>query len=183
MRISIPIPSHAQLHGGGFEAGFYHPVLGIDHLLAMVSVGIISAMIGGRAIYSIPAAFVLTMITGAVAGFYNLSFLNDEFAIAVSVLLLGLIIAISKKIPIVFIMLFVMFFAYFHGHAHGVEMPKISSKLEYIGGFVLATVGLHLMGVAIVGLFNKFSAAKKTLSNIGSFIAGIGFYILYTKFF
>ena len=114
MEIRIPIPSHMQLHRGGFEAGFLHPVLGFDHLLAMVAVGIISTMIGGRAIYLVPLTFVVVMTIGSTFGFYGIEFIYDEVGIALSVIVLGLFISFSKKTSMVIAILFVSFFSFFH---------------------------------------------------------------------
>ncbi|MCH9812336.1 MAG: HupE/UreJ family protein [Epsilonproteobacteria bacterium] len=180
MQISIPIPSHAQLHGGGFEAGFLHPVLGVDHLLAMVAVGIISTMIGGRAIYLVPLSFVSVMFIGSLFGFYGMQFLYNEVGIAISLLLLGIFMSMRWKFSLFFGMSVVAFFAFFHGHAHGVEIPNISSVSHYISGFVVATILLHIAGVAIGLLGERLSQGVSFLSHVGSAISGIGIYILYT---
>lgn len=178
MKISIPIPSHVQLHGGGFEAGLLHPVLGFDHLLAMVAVGIISTQMGGRSVYLVPLSFVAIMFFGSLLGMNNIQFLYDEQGIALSVLILGLAIALDKKTPIFIGMLVVAFFAFFHGHAHGAELPRAVSKVEFISGFILATAILHLLGVFIGYIAHKFTKGTIFLSHLGSAIAGIGLYIL-----
>jgi len=179
MNISIPVLSHAQLHGGGFEAGFFHPVLGFDHLLAMVAVGIVSTLLGGRAIYIVPLSFVVVMFIGSVFGFSNITFFNDELGIAISVILLGLAIAMDRKIPLVVAMVFVSFFAFFHGHAHGLEIPSMSSVYKYASGFIVATIGLHVSGVIIGLVGEKFKHGRHVLRHIGSAIMGIGIYILF----
>ena len=123
---------HAHTFTGmvGFYDGLSHPVLGIDHFLAMVSVGIVSAQIGGRAIWTIPATFVLMMIIGGTIGmlievfFFNLeesAFIVVEYGIVFSVILLGLAIAIEKKIATNIIMFFICIFGMCHGLAHGME--------------------------------------------------------------
>lgn len=179
MHISIPIQTHLQLHGGGFEAGFFHPVLGFDHLLAMVAVGVISTLIGGRAIYLVPLSFVAVMIAGSLFGLYTSWVLYDEFGIALSVILLGLLIASEYKTSLIWSSILVAFFAFFHGHAHGVEIPNASSALWYITGFMIATILLHILGV-FIGIFSqKSKRGKNILSHIGSGMAGIGIYILY----
>ena len=179
MTITIPMPSHAQLHGGGFDAGFWHPVLGFDHLLAMVAVGIISTLIGGRAIYLVPMAFVSVMFIGSLFGYYHLTFVYDEIGIAISVILLGFFIAYGKRTSLVLGMVFVAFFAFFHGHAHGVEIPNVSSVPMYMSGFVLATILLHITGVGIGIGGEKIKHGKILVSHLGSAITGIGVYILY----
>ncbi len=179
MQISIPIPTHLQLHGGGFEAGFFHPVLGFDHLLAMVAVGIISTLIGGRAIYLVPFSFVAVMIVGSLFGVYTSFALYDEFGIALSVILLGLLIAFEYKTSLVWSSVLVTFFAFFHGHAHGVEIPNASSIMNYITGFMLATILLHILGVFIGIMSQKTNTGITFLSHIGSAMVGIGIYIFY----
>ncbi len=179
MQISIPIPSHAQLHGGGFEAGLFHPVLGLDHLLAMVAVGIVATIVGGRGVYLIPLAFVAIMFVGSLFGINNITWVNDEWGIAFSVFILGLFIMISKSYPLLLGILLVGFFGFFHGHAHGLEIPKISSATYYVMGFLLSTILLHLLGV-FIGLFGqKFEKGAEYISSLGAFIMFIGIYILY----
>lgn len=180
MQISIPIPSHAQLHGGGFEAGFLHPVLGFDHLLAMVAVGIISTIIGGRAIYLVPMSFVLVMFIGSLFGINGITFINDEIGIALSVIILGAFITLQRNVSLLTGMVLVAFFAFFHGHAHGVELPKVSSMVNYITGFMLATIFLHIAGVIIGVISARLKNGVYLLSHLGSMISGIGIYILYT---
>jgi len=179
MQISIPIPTHLQLHGGGFEAGFFHPVLGFDHLLAMVAVGVISTLIGGRAIYLVPLTFVVVMMIGSIFGLYSSWVLYDEFAIALSVILLGLLIASGYKTSLIWSSMLVAFFAFFHGHAHGVEIPNASSVLWYITGFMIATILLHILGVSIGILSQQSKRGMTFLTHIGSGMASIGIYILY----
>ena len=109
---------------GGFLVGLIHPVLGYDHLLAMLSVGILSAQIGGRAIWTVPATFVGVMAVGGALGFTQINFTSTELGIAASLVILGLVIAAERTLPIQLAMLGVGFFATFHGYAHGTEMPE-----------------------------------------------------------
>lgn len=181
MRISIPIPSHAQLHGGGFEAGFLHPVLGLDHLLAMVAVGILATQMGGKAIWKVPMAFVVMMLVGAFLGFSQLIKIPDELAIAISVTVLGFAIARDKSLPTLLAMISVGFFAFFHGHAHGLEIPKVSSISYYTTGFMMATILLHLAGVVIAYIVKAFVKERALLSHFGSALVGIGLFMLYYR--
>ncbi|RLA58153.1 MAG: urease accessory protein UreJ [Epsilonproteobacteria bacterium] len=176
------IPSHTELHGGGFEAGLLHPVLGFDHLLAMVAVGIIATQLGGRAVYIVPLTFVVMMFLGALIGINNVQFLYDEFGIALSVMFLGTLIAFNAQIKLSITLLFITFFAFFHGHAHGIELPKASSQIQYVLGFIIATISLHLFGVLLGYLSTKVKQGALVLSHIGSATAGIGFYILWLQF-
>ena len=154
-----PFPSFAHNYTGmvGFYDGISHPVLGLDHFLAMISVGILSAQIGGRAIWTVPSIFVCIMTIGGLIGFL---FTIDnhfliEMGIILSVILLGFGISIEKKIPITLIMAFVGIFGFFHGAAHGVEMPKAANPFLFVLGFICGTSTLHLFGVGIGHYFIK----------------------------
>ena len=167
--LSLLFPSYAFAHmiigRVGFFDGLTHPVLGLDHLLAMVSVGIISAQIGGRAIWTVPSAFVALMIAGGIFGFSLIvdNFYFVEIGIIVSVILLGLAISVEKKIPTNLIMIFVGLFGLFHGIAHGLEIPAAASPLLFILGFIIGTTALHLFGVAIGHYAIKTSISLKIL--------------------
>jgi urease accessory protein len=177
------LPALAQAHevaggGSGFLSGLSHPVLGLDHLLAMISVGILSAQLGGRAIWTVPTTFVSVMLLGGVLGMKNIPFVSVELGIAVSVLSLGIALATDKKMPIVFAMIFVAFFALFHGHAHGTEMPYLAEPFVYAAGFVVGTAAIHIAGV-FIGLTSKlFSSGSQLLRYAGAGIAGIGFHLI-----
>jgi urease accessory protein len=174
-------PLSAAAHvgvSGGFEAGFSHPVLGLDHLLAMVSVGIISAQMGGKAIWTIPATFVLVMALGGALGMVDIGLFAVEIGIALSVVALGLTIATNAKIYPVAIYVFVALFAIFHGYAHGQEIPALATSWAYIVGFMIGTAALHLAGVAI-GYFSRTIVKGETLLRYaGAMVAGIGLHIL-----
>ena len=198
----ISSAAYAHTYTGmiGFYDGLSHPVLGLDHFLAMISVGIISAQIGGRAIWTIPSTFVLIMIVGGLIGIYaemnqllKSSALNEigqtfifadflylliEIGILVSVIALGLAIAIEKKLPVVITIIFVGIFGFFHGSAHGLEMPWAANPFLFALGFATGTVTLHMFGV-IIGYFaikTKFSTI--ILKMTGICFAGIGIYSL-----
>ena len=194
--------THAHTYTGmiGFYDGLSHPVLGFDHFLAMVSIGIISAQIGGRAIWTIPSIFVLIMIVGGLIGIYaeinqllksaalneirqtfilaDFLYLLIEIGILVSVIALGLAIAIEKKLPVGITMIFIGIFGFFHGSAHGLEMPWAANPFLFALGFATGTATLHIFGV-IIGYF----AIKTKLSIVilritGICFAGIGIYSL-----
>jgi urease accessory protein len=156
-----------------------HPVFGIDHFLAMLSVGIVSAQLGGRCVLTIPAAFVVAMIAGASTGVegYDLPFV--EAGIASSVIVLSLAIALSKDSRYIYpVFLFVAFFGFLHGYAHGKEMPHASDPVYYAGGFIISTVAIHLLGVAIGHFMILKSASRLLLRIIGFVMSGIGIIIL-----
>jgi urease accessory protein len=153
-----PIVAHAHhLPGenGGFAAGLNHPIHGLDHILAMVAVGIWAAQLGGRALWVVPAAFVAAMAGGGALGMMGLQLPGVETGILVSVLVLGLLIAAGARLPLAASAALVGLFAIFHGHAHGMEIPAASSGLAYALGFVVATACLHACGVALGCLAQK----------------------------
>lgn len=178
------IPTVASAHitpdmGGGFVAGIKHPVIGIDHLLAMLSVGILSTQLGGRAIWLLPTTFVLVMACGGIIGIEGIEIIGVETGIAFSVIALGAMIALgNKKIPVLLIYLLVAFFATSHGYAHGSEMPKQVDPTMFALGFMIATATIHIAGISI-GLFStRILHAAEYLRLFGATIAGVGFHIL-----
>lgn len=141
--------AHVGVHpDGGLAAGLAHPFMGLDHLLAMVAVGIWAAQLGGRYRLILPAAFVATMAAGAVAGTHGIALPQVESMVALSVLVLGLLVALAVSAKWYWPVALVALFALFHGHAHGGEMPAFSSPWLYFAGFLAATAALHAIGVA-----------------------------------
>jgi urease accessory protein len=168
----------ASLPYGSFLGGLTHPVLGLDHFLAMVSVGIVSAQIGGRAIWTVPSTFVCIMAAGGLLGYINVGLSAIEIGIAASVLLLGGAIAMDKKVPVVFAMCTVAIFAIFHGYAHGSEMPSVANPFTYVAGFMTGTIVLHLMGVVVGDISQHYEKGKLLLRIAGAAIAGTGVWFL-----
>jgi urease accessory protein len=151
----IPVLARAHVLPGdaaGFHHGFVHPMFGLDHILAMVAVGLWAAQLGGRALWAVPASFVGVMVTGALLGAKGVTVPFVETGIMVSVLFLGLLILASVRLPLWASMAVVGVFAIFHGHAHGAEMPVTMSGLESGIGFILATTILHASGLVLGGL-------------------------------
>ncbi len=142
--------AHPGGHGSltGFGGGFTHPLLGADHMLAMIAVGLWAAQQGGRALWAIPAAFVGAMLAGGMLAWAGWALPQVEAAIALSVLLLGLLIATRRQWAAPAGMAIAAAFALFHGYAHGLEVPQAASPAGYALGFVLATVVLHGVGIA-----------------------------------
>ena len=132
----------------GFVSGLAHPLLGLDHLLAMVAIGLWAAQQGGRALWAVPAAFVGAMGMSGGLAWAGLSLPYVETGIAASVLVLGLLIATQRQWAVTVGMVIAAGFALFHGYAHGLEMPQTTSPALYALGFVLATLGLHGLGMA-----------------------------------
>ena len=151
---TIALPTIASAHPGhdgtpGLIHGFLHPLGGLDHILAMVAVGLFAARLGGRALWLVPASFVVTMAAAGVAGMAGLALPYVEAGIALSILVLGAAIALETTMPVAAAMGLVAFFAVFHGHAHGTEMPQTMSGLAYGTGFVAATAALHALGIGL----------------------------------
>src|SRR5574340_269304 len=146
--------AHTGVHSTltGFAGGLVHPLLGLDHLLAMIAIGLWAAQQGGRALWAIPAAFVGAMVLGGVLAWSGIALPQVEAAIALSVLALGLLVTARRKWTVPAGMALAAGFALFHGYAHGVEMPLATSPALYALGFVLATVFLHGAGIAAIGL-------------------------------
>lgn len=132
----------------GLTAGFGHPLGGLDHLLAMLAVGVLAAQLGGQALWAVPLAFVSMMLLGGVAGLVGAPLPLVEFGIAGSVVLLGGVVALGKRLPLDAAVVLAGALAVFHGHAHGTEMPAGAGALAYASGFVLATALLHGAGIA-----------------------------------
>jgi len=163
----------------GFLSGVFHPVLGFDHLLAMLSVGIVSAQMGGRAIWTVPLTFVTVMGLGGFLGMQGIPLPGVEYGIALSVLILGLAVARGKKMHTAAAHIGVAFFAVFHGHAHGAEMPAMASPLIFSTGFLLGTAAIHLAGVGVGLSAPIIRNGAQTLRYVGAGIAGIGVYIIH----
>ncbi|WP_288902429.1 HupE/UreJ family protein [uncultured Sneathiella sp.] len=140
---------------GGFSSGFAHPVLGWDHVVAMVAVGLWGAFLGKPGIWVLPVVFPLVMALGALLGFMGIAFPAVEAGIAASAIVLGLLIVFMVRPPVWIAGVVVAFFAMFHGHAHGAELPAAANAVAYGVGFVLATGLLHLCGIGIGALGNS----------------------------
>jgi len=132
----------------GFAGGLAHPLTGLDHLLAMIAIGLWAAQQGGRALWAVPAAFVGAMLMGGGLAWAGLSLPHVETGIAASVLVLGLLIATRRQLSVTAGVAIAAVFAIFHGYAHGLEMPQTAAPVLYAMGFVLATVSLHGVGIA-----------------------------------
>jgi urease accessory protein len=159
--------------GAGFAQGFAHPLSGIDHLLAMVAVGLWAAQLGGRALWAVPAAFVGMMALGGIAGAVGAPLPMVELGIAGSLVVLGVLVALSSRLPVAVSAALVGLLALFHGHAHGTELPETASALAYGLGFIAATAALHGLGVA-VGVTLRRDAARILVRLGGAGIAATG---------
>jgi len=150
--VAVLTPSVALAHTGhgdasGLVHGFMHPIGGLDHILAMVAVGVFAFVLGGRALWMVPLAFVGMMIVGFGLGATGVELPFVELGIALSSIVIGGAAALGRPMPVAGAMALVGVFAVFHGHAHGAEMPANASGIEYALGFVLATALLHAAGI------------------------------------
>ncbi|MEL6361259.1 MAG: HupE/UreJ family protein [Pseudomonadota bacterium] len=147
-----PEVASAHLRGGtlgGFQSGFTHPIVGLDHLLAMLAVGIWGAQMGGRNVWTLPVTFPLIMAAGGILAMSGIALPHVELGIASSVFVLGLAIAFAWKAPEWVALLLIAVFAIFHGYAHGAEIPQAVDPASYANGFVVATGLIHIIGIGI----------------------------------
>ena len=178
LMLTQPAFAHEQAGvAGGLVSGLLHPVTGLDHLIAMVAVGIWGAQLGAPAIWVLPITFPLVMAVGAVLGVLKIPLPMPEVIIAVSALILGLAVATRLRIPFAAATIVVAVFAIFHGYVHGAELPGSANPLAYGVGFVTATGLLHLCGIAI-GTLTRWPAGERVIQGLGACIAGLGCYFL-----
>jgi urease accessory protein len=173
--LTAPAFAHTGIgaHGNGFVAGFMHPLMGLDHVLAMLGVGIWAAQLGKRAIWLVPTAFVTVMIGGAALAVSGAPMPMVEFGIAGSVLAIGALIAFGARMPVALAMSLVGAFAMFHGHAHGTELPGFAHPAAYGAGFAAATALLHAAGLGIAYLVRQH-AARLPFRIAGAMMAAVG---------
>jgi len=163
--------------GGGFLAGVAHPVFGLDHVVAMVAVGIWGAQLGAPAIWALPVTFPLVMAMGGVLGGLGVPLPGIEIGIAVSAIALGGLILFAARPPIWIAAIVVGVFAIFHGYAHGAELPESANAISYAVGFVVATGSLHALGI-LIGVANRWRKGAQALRAGGALIAACGIYFL-----
>ena len=161
---------------GGLLSGFEHPIGGLDHVIAMVAVGLWGAFLGRPAIWILPVVFPLVMAFGGALGVLGVPLPHVETGIGLSGLLLGLAVAFAAKPPIYVSAILVGVFAIFHGHAHGAELPEAANPFTYALGFAVATGLLHISGIAF-GYIARWPAGKVAVRAGGGAIAlaGLGF--------
>lgn len=176
---ALPAWAHNDVgHTTGFIAGLLHPLSGLDHIIAMVAVGVWAAQLGGVALWALPLVFPLVMVGGGVLALFGLPLPGVEIGIAASALALGAAIIAGLRWPVAAAAVLVGFFAIFHGHAHGAEVPAGASVLSYSLGFVGATAGLHLLGIAI-GSLRRSRTGATVLRASGGSIAVAGAFLLW----
>lgn len=157
----------------GFASGFWHPIMGWDHVVAMVAVGLWGAFLGAPAIWILPVVFPLVMAMGGALGIAGIPIPAVETGIALSGVVLGLLIVFAVKAPLWIAAVIVGIFAIFHGHAHGTEFPTEFNAYGYAVGFVIATGLLHLIGIAF-GFLTKLDFGAILVRLGGAIIAFVG---------
>ena len=162
----------------GFLTGFRHPISGLDHVLAMVAVGLWGAQLGSPAIWLLPVAFPMVMAMGGMLGLMGVPLPGTEYGIAMSAILLGAAVLFEIRPPLTIAAILVGFFAIFHGHAHGTELPPGQSALLYSMGFVIATGCLHAVGIGI-GTVHRWRWGQKLLRAAGGLVTVGGVFFLW----
>ncbi|MEP6563485.1 MAG: HupE/UreJ family protein [Mesorhizobium sp.] len=174
---AVLTPSLAFAHSGGFHvhgfmSGLEHPLAGIDHLLAMMAVGIIAARTGGKAIVVVPSCFVAAMIAGALLGIAGIGLPSLESGIALSLVVFGAMMALARPPPLAITASLTALFGLFHGNAHGLEIPETVSGIAYAVGFVAATSALHATGALTALTLRRWPGAIRT-AGVGTSLVGV----------
>lgn len=179
--IIIECNAHSLINNNsGFGSGFSHPILGLDHFLAMFGVGIWGAQMGGRSIWSLPLSFPIIMCVGAIISIINIVlFSYVEEVIALSVIIIGLLILLKWKINEFIAILIISVFAIYHGYAHGFELPRANDPTSFIIGFVLSTGLIHLLGILVGYMLGKIYNGKISRL-LGGIISLLGIYFLFS---
>jgi urease accessory protein len=177
--LASPAFAHVQTEQAtGFLSGLLHPVSGLDHVLAMVAVGLWGAQLGVPAIWLLPVTFPIVMALGGFLGLLGVPLPGVEVGIAASAILLGAAVMTERRLPLFAAAALVGFFAVFHGHAHGTELPPGQSGLLYSLGFVVATGCLHAVGIAI-GAMHRWPAGRIALRITGGGVGLAGVFFLW----
>jgi urease accessory protein len=160
-------------HAVSFASGFKHPWSGLDHMLAMVAVGLWAGLNGGRALWAWPAAFVGVMVAGGALGMAGISIPMVEPGILASVIVLGLLVLTAARLPVALGAVLVAVFALLHGYAHGAELPAQASAATYAAGFALATALLHALGLGVAWL-GRSDTGRLVVRGAGALVAVAG---------
>ena len=182
--VLLPATAHAHAQVGetsGFAVGFVHPLSGLDHIIAMVAVGLWGAQLGSPAIWMLPVTFPLVMAFGGFLGLIGVPLPGVEIGIALSGVLLGAAVMTESRPPLYVAAALVAIFAICHGHAHGAELPPGTSGLIYSIGFIVATGLLHACGIGI-GTIHRWSYGRLALRALGGLISAGGVFFLAQAF-
>lgn len=173
--------AHIEAGGGGdggFVAGLRHPVSGLDHVAAMVAVGLWGAQLGAPAIWVLPVAFPLVMALGGVMGVIGIPLPQVELGVALSGVMLGTLVAFAVRLPLSAALILVAIFAIFHGYTHGTALPAFGVPILFASGFVIATGLLHLGGI-LIGTTRRWPGGETLIRAGGVLVAAVGFYFLW----
>lgn len=175
----MAMPAEAHIKQGeatGFLSGLAHPVSGLDHIIAMVAVGLWGAQLGVPAIWLLPVTFPMVMAFGGFLGLIGIPLPGVEIGIALSGVLLGAMVLLEVKAPLYVAAALVGVFGLYHGHAHGAELPPGENGLLYSLGFVLATGALHAAGIAIGTVYRwNWGRTALRLAGAGISLGGVSF--------
>ena len=171
---SMPALAHTGAeHAFSLGSGFAHPWTGLDHMLAMVAVGLWAGLNGGRALWAWPAAFVGVMLVGGLLGIAGVAVPLVEAGILASVVVLGLLVLMAARLPVAAGAALIAVFALLHGHAHGAELPNGAAAASYAAGFVIATGLLHAIGLGIAAIARS-DAGRMAVRGAGALVALAG---------
>ncbi len=171
---SGPAAAHTEAGvTGGLLSGFLHPLTGLDHLVAMIAVGLWGAQLGKPGIWVLPITFPAVMAIGGVLGVIGVTLPQAELVIALSAVVLGFAVAMALRVPFAAAAAVVGVFAIFHGYAHGRELPGAVNPLAYGVGFVAATGMLHATGI-LIGTLTNWRTGAQVVRALGAAIAGLG---------
>lgn len=180
---SVGVASVALAHPGhdhalSFGAGVLHPLSGMDHLLAMLAVGLWAAQIGGRAMWALPAAFISVLLCGAAFAMLNIPVGGVEQMIAASVVVLGMLVATRARVWTTVSAVLVGAFAFFHGYAHGLQIPAGAGAAAYVSGFAAATAALHAAGILLALSIDRWTS-RAAIRWAGAAVAIAGVALLF----
>ncbi|MET0083389.1 MAG: HupE/UreJ family protein [Sedimenticola sp.] len=183
LALALLVPSMAAAHTGhgmtpGLVHGLAHPLGGLDHLLAMIAVGVVAAYAGRRSLWLLPISFVGLMLAGSLVALSAISLPMVEGGILLSVVALGVMIALGVRMPLLPAIGLVGFFGMFHGYAHGLELAVASQALGYMAGFAVTTLALHGSGIMLGRWFQQLPAPVYKLAGAATASTGLALALL-----
>jgi len=180
--LGLPVTCAAHVESGaagGFLSGLAHPISGLDHVIAMVAVGLWGAQLGLPALWALPVAFPMMMALGGMLGLIGLPLPGVEIGIAASAIVLGALVLTSVRLPLAAALTIVAVFAIFHGHAHGTELAPDENAMLYSIGFVIATGLLHAVGIGL-GVMHRWTTGRFVLRGAGALVLSGGIWFLWS---
>jgi urease accessory protein len=177
---AVAHPLHGLSAGGQWSAGFGHPWSGLDHILAMFAIGLLSIQLGGRAVWVLPASFLAAMTLGGLIGIASAS-VDLEPGIALTVLVLGVALAVGAKYPLPAAAAVTGLFGLLHGHVHGTEIPTLAAPLLFSAGFLSATALLHAAGIAVAACLSHYGQSAMALRATGLVVSSAGLWLLVAR--